>query len=127
MEDEMKLLLAKLIEILDDISSFSEFHCSVRHQCRHLLRRLRLLAPLFEELQEFQGKVPENTIKAFVSLMDSFIKAKDWLQFCSNGSKIYMVRFSLFLSFLLPLSLVCQIWLGYRIFENVVLYLEWTS
>ncbi|KAF2288693.1 hypothetical protein GH714_010609 [Hevea brasiliensis] len=90
MEDNAKLLLAKLNGILDDISAITEFQCSVRHQCRHLLRRLRLLAPLCEELQEFQEKVPQHTLKAFVSLMDAFIKAKGLLQFCSHGSKIYM-------------------------------------
>ncbi|KAH7865318.1 hypothetical protein Vadar_005051 [Vaccinium darrowii] len=91
MEEDNTLLLKNLIDVVNDISAFSDFKCVFRRQCRGLSRKLKLLTPLFEELTELKGEISEETVKGLILLRDTLGSAKDLLGICSRGSKIFLV------------------------------------
>lgn len=91
MEDEKGALVQKLIDVVNEISAVSDFKCLVRKQYCNLARRLKLLTPLFEEIRDTRGPVPEESLQALRSLKEALESARDLLRFGSEGSKIYMV------------------------------------
>ncbi|XP_059300517.1 U-box domain-containing protein 13-like isoform X1 [Lycium ferocissimum] len=91
MEEERGVLAQKLIEIVNEISSISNFRISVKKEYCNLARRLKLLFPMFEEIRDTKESVPEDSIKALISLKEALESTKELLKFGSQGSKIYLV------------------------------------
>ena len=92
MEEEKGALAQSLIDILNEIASISEYRCTVKKQYCNLARRLKLLTPMFEEIRDSKEAVPEETVRALVSMKEALKSAKDLLKIGSEGSKIYLVR-----------------------------------
>ncbi|KAJ4910389.1 U-box domain-containing protein 13 [Raphanus sativus] len=92
MEEEKGAVVAQsLIDVVNEISSVSEYRTTVKKLCSNLARRLKLLVPMFEEIRESNEPIDEDTLKTLVSLKEAMSSAKDYLKFCSQGSKIYLV------------------------------------
>lgn len=91
MEAEKVLLAEKLIGIVNEIASISDYRCTIKKEYCNLARRLKLLTPMFEEIKESKETVPDETLKALVSLKEALESAKELLRFGSEGSKIYLV------------------------------------
>lgn len=91
MEDEKGVLVQSLIDTVNEISTISDYRCTVKKQYCNLARRLKLLTPMFEEIKESKEAIPEETGKALVSLKEALASAKELLRFGSEGSKIYLV------------------------------------
>lgn len=91
MEDETGVLVQSLIDTVNEISTISDYRCTVKKQYCNLARRLKLLTPMFEEIKETKEAIPEETAKALVSLKEALASAKELLRFGSEGSKIYLV------------------------------------
>ncbi|KAI8556610.1 hypothetical protein RHMOL_Rhmol05G0267500 [Rhododendron molle] len=104
MEEDNALLLSNLIDTVNEISAFSDYKCVFRRQCRDLSRKLKLLAPLFDELTETRGEISEETVKGLVFLREALESAKELLGMCSRGSKIF-----LFLDPTTPFSMTFQV------------------
>lgn len=86
-------VVRSLIEMVNDISSISEYRCTVKKHYCNLARRLKLLIPLFEEIRDTKELVvPEETVEALKSLRVALESAKELLRFGCEGSKIYLVR-----------------------------------
>lgn len=92
MEEEKGALAQSLIDIVNEIASISDYRCTVKRQYCNLARRLKLLTPMFEEIRDSKEAVPEETVRALVSMKEALDSAKDLLRFGSDGSKIYLVR-----------------------------------
>ncbi|KAK4356539.1 hypothetical protein RND71_025510 [Anisodus tanguticus] len=90
-EEDKGSVAKKLIEIVNEISSISEFRNSVKKQYCNLARRLKLLTPMFEEIRDSKELLPVESMKALISLKIALESAKDLLKFGSEGSKIYLV------------------------------------
>ncbi|XP_030966484.1 U-box domain-containing protein 13 isoform X1 [Quercus lobata] len=85
-------VVRSLIEMVNDISSISEYRCTVKKHYCNLARRLKLLIPLFEEIRDTKELVvPEETVEALKSLREALESAKELLRFGCEGSKIYLV------------------------------------
>ncbi|KAK6926951.1 Armadillo [Dillenia turbinata] len=93
MEDSISKddLIQKLIDIVNEIASISDYRCTIKKQYCTLSRRLKLLTPLFEEIKEIKEPIPEHSLKSLVSLKEALESANDLLRFGSEGSKIYLV------------------------------------
>ncbi|KAM3374048.1 U-box domain-containing protein 13 isoform X1 [Capsicum galapagoense] len=91
MEEERGVLVEKLINIVNEISGISEFRSSVKKEYCNLGRRLKLLIPMFEEIRDIKEQIPEESMKALVSLKEALELTKELLKFGSEGSKIYLV------------------------------------
>lgn len=90
-EEDKGGIAKKLIEIVNEISSISEFRNSVKKQYCNLARRLKLLTPMFEEIRDSKEQLPVDSMKALISLKEALESAKELLKFGSEGSKIYLV------------------------------------
>ncbi|PHT24764.1 hypothetical protein CQW23_35564 [Capsicum baccatum] len=91
MEEERGVLVEKLINIVNEISGISEFRSSVKKEYCNLGRRLKLLIPMFEEIRDIKEQIPEESMKALVSLKEALELTKELLKFGSEGSKIYLM------------------------------------
>ena len=92
MEETKGALLQELIGTVSEISSISDYKCTVRKEYCNLARRLKLLIPMFEEIRDSKEPIPEESLKSLVSLKEALESAKELLRFGSEGSKIFMVR-----------------------------------
>ncbi|KAK4779770.1 hypothetical protein SAY87_015876 [Trapa incisa] len=91
MEADRSAVVRSLTETVNEIASLSGYRATVKKQYCNLARRLKLLIPLFEEIEEIKEPLPEETIAALVSLGESLVSAKELLRFGCDGSKVYMV------------------------------------
>ncbi|KAK9029150.1 hypothetical protein V6N11_026273 [Hibiscus sabdariffa] len=91
MEDEKGTLVQSLIDTVNQIASIGDYNCAVKKEYCNLARRLKMLTSMFEEIRESKEQIPEETVKALVSLKEALISAKELLRFGSEGSKIYLV------------------------------------
>ncbi|XP_077239126.1 plant U-box 13 [Tasmannia lanceolata] len=89
--DVKKKLIQDLIDLINEISSISEFRHAFKKQYCNLARRLKLLTPMFEEFKESKEPMPDETLKALISLKEPLASARDLLIFGSEGSKICLV------------------------------------
>lgn len=92
MEEEKGAAAQSLIDVVNEISAVSDYRITVKKLCSNLARRLKLLVPMFEEIRESNEPINEDTMGTLVSLKEAMSSAKDYLKFCSEGSKIYLVR-----------------------------------
>ncbi|CAO2840640.1 unnamed protein product [Amaranthus hypochondriacus] len=92
MEDanETQLLLNRLIEKINEISSISDYRSPVKKQYCNLARRLKLLTPMFDEMKESEQKLTDDVIKNLVDFDEALNQTLDLLRFGSRCSKIYL-------------------------------------
>lgn len=92
MEEEKASAAQSLIDVVNEIAAISDYRITVKKLCYNLARRLKLLVPMFEEIKESNEPISEDTLGTLVNLKEAMCSAKDYLKFCSEGSKIYLVR-----------------------------------
>lgn len=105
----------KLIRTVNQIDAISplEYRPTVKKHCCSLARRLKLLIPLFQEM-EIKEDEEEDTFKALLSLSDALDAAKDILRFGTQASKIYLVCSFQFLIYNLCVKLLVHVHLYTR-------------
>ncbi|CAD5325021.1 unnamed protein product [Arabidopsis thaliana] len=91
MEEEKASAAQSLIDVINEIAAISDYRITVKKLCYNLARRLKLLVPMFEEIRESNEPISEDTLKTLMNLKEAMCSAKDYLKFCSQGSKIYLV------------------------------------
>ncbi|KAI7732073.1 hypothetical protein M8C21_031352 [Ambrosia artemisiifolia] len=83
-------VILKLIDVVNEISTISDYRSTVRKSFFNLARRLKLLTPLFEEIRDVKETVPDDSFRSLVSLLEALESAKELLKLGSEGSKIYL-------------------------------------
>lgn len=95
-----------LFEVLEAIGAYGDYKKTQKKECFNLVRRMKLLSPLLEEVRENECRLSTRSISCFNDLKKAFLCAKKLLKTCNNGSKIYLVR--RFFPYLLSLSILCM-------------------
>lgn len=97
--DDRSSLVDDLVGAVEMAAQFGDYRRTQRKECNNLVRRMKLLLPLFEELRDFDSPIADNHFPRFCKLKKALVIAKKLLRSCNEGSKIYLA--SLFLFFLL--------------------------
>ncbi|GMI74424.1 Plant U-Box 15 [Hibiscus trionum] len=95
--EESEVVVRELIEVIETVGSYDGFRKTQRKDCLNLVRRLKLLVPLLEEIEDQLGN-PSNVScsgsgsgsNSLVSLKKALLGAKKLLKNCNYGSKIYL-------------------------------------
>ncbi|XP_077220235.1 plant U-box 14 [Tasmannia lanceolata] len=87
--EESKGVVESLVEIVKEISAFSECRNPSKRQYCNLVRRVKLLSPLFEELKDSEASLGDGEVRGLVSLKAAVESAKELLQSVNGGSKLY--------------------------------------
>eukprot|EP00249_Psilotum_nudum_P009391 c21905_g2_i1 orf=370-900(+) len=90
-ESSSSPLIQSLIDSVNEIAVIGEYRKVIKKEGANLTRRVKLLAPLFEELKECRRPFSEKALTCLSSLDRALRSAKDVLRFCHEGSKIYLV------------------------------------
>ena len=85
-------LLSHLIELVNEISNIGEYAKRIfKTECSNLTRRVKLLAPLFDEVKEQKRSLPEEALSCFKLIENAMQNARELLKSCHFGSKLYSV------------------------------------
>ncbi|KAJ6827287.1 protein spotted leaf 11-like [Iris pallida] len=90
-EETGRALTRELVDLVEEISSISDYRNAYRKQLCNLSRRIKLLAPMFEELREGGGAIGGRDAAALARLRDALASTRDLLRLGSEGSKIFLV------------------------------------
>ncbi|KAK1313834.1 U-box domain-containing protein 12 [Acorus calamus] len=84
------IIVGSLSKVVGEISAFSDVGCGpLKRQSGGLVRRVKLLFPLFEELADAGGGFDGEAYGGLVQLRDALEAARELLKSMSEGSKIY--------------------------------------
>ncbi|KAH0462198.1 hypothetical protein IEQ34_009773 [Dendrobium chrysotoxum] len=81
----------RLMEVVEEIATISDYRNAYKKQFGNLSRRVKLLAPMFEELKESREPIPDDAVRGLVQLREALDAARELLRFGSDGSKICLV------------------------------------
>ena len=85
-------LLESIWHNANQIVGAKGFPSSHKRVCVDLIRRVKLILPFLEEVRESQdSSLQEASISAFYALEKALCSALRLLQFCKDGSKLYLV------------------------------------
>lgn len=85
-EDESSV--GELMGVIETVGSYSGYRKAHRKECLSLVRRLKLLLPLLEEMRELDYS--SQALSCLANLNKALASAKKLLKNCSCGSKIYL-------------------------------------
>ncbi|XP_021600301.1 U-box domain-containing protein 15 isoform X3 [Manihot esculenta] len=97
-ETEIAQAILNLIESVAHLGGYPRTH---KKYCFGLVRRMKLLLPLLEEIRDYNEQISEKGISCLSNLKETFLLAEKLLKVCSEGSKIdlaveseaFMVKF----------------------------------
>jgi hypothetical protein len=98
-------VVGELMGVIETVGSYAGYRKTQRKECLSLVRRLKLLLPLLEEILELGTPVSGEALNCLADLRQPLLAAKKLLKHCSYGSKIYLVSLCS-LSLSLSLSLL---------------------
>lgn len=84
-------VVGQLMGLIGSLGSYSGFRKTQRKECFNLVRRLKLLIPLLEEIREIDCLVSSKALNGLANLKKALQFAKKLLKDCNCGSKIYLV------------------------------------
>ncbi|RWW31050.1 hypothetical protein GW17_00004346 [Ensete ventricosum] len=83
-------VVESLVAAVEAIAAISDYRNAYKKQFCNLSRRIKLLAPMFEELKESMDPIPPRAVRALEKLNGALDSAKDLLRLGSEGSKIFL-------------------------------------
>ena len=96
-EDTKSELMSGLIDSVKEICLLPECKNVCKKLHGNLVRRIKLLCPLFEELRDSNEEIGEEEIEGFKLFKSALDSAIQLLKSTTEGSKVYQVLIFLFL------------------------------
>ena len=90
-ENSKAVLLGRLVDCIKEISGLPECQNVWRSTYGNLVRRVKLLSPLLEELNDSDESLTDEELQGFELLRIALDSAKNLLKFVNKGSKLYQV------------------------------------
>lgn len=94
--NSITLTLTQATQIIKQISSFPDCKNTSKLMYSNLMRRIKLLSPLFDELLDRDDQQLQlltlDQLQPFQSLLNALISAKHLLKWILESSKLYQVR-----------------------------------
>lgn len=91
-------VVKEMMEVIEKVGSYAGFRKTQRKECLNLVRRLKLLMPLLEEIKELHADAchpqPHPLTHLLINLNTALLASKKLLKTCNSGSKIFLVRIS---------------------------------
>lgn len=101
-------VVKELMEVIETVGSYAGYRKTQRKECLCMVRRLKLLVPLLEEIRDLGSLVSGEAFNCLANFRKAILAAKKLLKHCNCGSKIYLVSaLSLSLPFV-SVSHFCQ-------------------
>ncbi|KAJ1401175.1 Zinc finger, RING/FYVE/PHD-type [Sesbania bispinosa] len=82
-------LLDSLIQISNEVGSMEKFPFIHTRNVSSMIRRIKLLSSLFEEIQETNTPLPPSSILCFTELFSVITRVKVLIQECKDGSSLW--------------------------------------
>lgn len=83
-------VVQELMEVIETVGSYAGYRRTQRKECLNLVRKLRLLVPLLEEIRETEAPISAEALNCLANLKNALVSAKKLLKYCNYGSKIYL-------------------------------------
>lgn len=90
-ENSKAMVVNRLADSIRDISGLPECQNVCKRMYGNLIRRVKLLSPLFEELKDSDESLCDQQLQAFESLRVALDLAITLLKSVNQGSKLYQV------------------------------------
>lgn len=84
-----KSLLDSLVHITNEVSSMEKLPFVNTRNISSMIRRIKLLSSLFEEIQETNTPLPPSSIICFTELFSVITRVKILIQECKDGSSLW--------------------------------------
>jgi hypothetical protein len=87
-------VVVEMMDVIEVVGLYVGYRRTQRKECLNLVRRLKLLLPLLEEIKEngnYKLVSSEGLKTSLDNLKKALLGAKKLLKKCSCGSKIYLV------------------------------------
>ncbi|PKI55113.1 hypothetical protein CRG98_024404 [Punica granatum] len=88
--EEEANVLEEIVEVIESAAQFGNYRRTQRKECYSLMRRMKLLLPLIEEVRDHEEPISEAGTAALWNLKKALIAAMKLLKTCNEGSKIYL-------------------------------------
>lgn len=82
-------LLDSLVLITNEIGSIEKLPLVHKSNVSSMIRRIKLLSSLFEEIQESETQLPPSSILCFTELLSVITRVKVLIQECKDGSSLW--------------------------------------
>ncbi|KAK4437559.1 U-box domain-containing protein 15 [Sesamum alatum] len=91
-------VVKEMMEVIEKVGSYVGFRKTQRKECLNLVRRLKLLMPLLEEIKELHPSTCDDddadadtdALTPLVNLRTALLASKKLLKTCNSGSKIFL-------------------------------------
>ncbi|KAK4767983.1 hypothetical protein SAY87_003124 [Trapa incisa] len=88
--DESADVLEEIVRVIESVAQFANYRRTHRKECYSLVRQLKLLLQLVEEIRDNEEPISEVGIAALWGLQKALVVAMKLLRTCNEGSKIYL-------------------------------------
>ncbi|KAF5947916.1 hypothetical protein HYC85_013873 [Camellia sinensis] len=88
-DDSKNALVSQLVMAIRDVSGFPDCRNASKKMYNNLVRRVKLLSPLFEELKDSEDELGAEEIRGFESLKVALDSARELLRSINEGSKLF--------------------------------------
>lgn len=85
-------LVQESVILIEYVARLGDFRITQRQECHSLVRRMKSLLPLFDEIRFLGSAIPPNGVASLSKLKKVLSLAKKLLKTCNESSKIYLVR-----------------------------------
>lgn len=83
-------VVKELMEVIETVGSYAGYRKTQRKECLCMVRRLKLLVPLLEEIRDLGSLVSGEAFNCLANFRKAILAAKKLLKHCNCGSKIYL-------------------------------------